>query len=384
MRPDQEPEPPLARRHPEASIESRNMVLGRMLELGISREQYLALKQKPMVTRAQSAIDSQFTYVFEEVRQDVMKLVGEAAPASAASRFTPRSIPPCKRRPRSRAQTPQPSGVAAGVQAPDVRAVQKVADYKDKISGGAIDPATPTPKPEYLQGAALVMDNKDGSILVMVGGRASSSTASSTGHEPLRDPPHAASRHGVSAVCVRRRFQQAGLFPRQPARRHAHQQSARDDRRPDRHPRRVGCGGGGVEMVDGTHQRARVARELAQRHHRAPRREGGPSRAQGFRGEGRRPVGDQGLPLQLPRCQQAYLDETAPARPYLIFPNLGQRPKEMHCIDRITDAEDKVVFQVSEDIENTVQAADPVACYQTHSCCPRRGAAPRHGQPGGG
>ena len=64
-------------KHPEASIESRNMVLGRMLAEGhISREEHAKLARMAMITMAQAA-DPRLTYVFEEVRQEVMKLVGE-------------------------------------------------------------------------------------------------------------------------------------------------------------------------------------------------------------------------------------------------------------------------------------------------------------------
>ena len=78
----------------------------------------------------------------------------------------------------------------------------------------------------------------------------------------------------------------------------------------------------------------------------------------------RSPVKD--YPSSYLGASEAKLDEMCLA--YSIFPNGGERPKAMHLIHRITDSADKVVFQINEDDDNTVEAADPIACYQTHSC----------------
>jgi membrane peptidoglycan carboxypeptidase len=74
-----------------------------------------------------------------------------------------------------------------------------MADYRAKMAAGIINPASPRPKPEYLQGATLAIDNRDGGILAMVGGRTSGRSLG---------------RHGVHAVRICHGIQQAGVLPR--------------------------------------------------------------------------------------------------------------------------------------------------------------------------
>ena len=53
---------------------------------------------------------------------------------------------------------------------------------------------------------------------------------------------------------------------------------------------------------------------------------------------------------------------------YSNFPTLGTRPQKLNLIQRITDNNDKVVFQISEAALRSVQSMDPIAAYQTHTC----------------
>jgi penicillin-binding protein 1A len=63
---------------------------------------------------------------------------------------------------------------------------------------------------------------------------------------------------------------------------------------------------------------------------------------------------------------EAKLDEMCLA--YSCFPTLGKRPAKMHLIQRITDSEDKPVFQIDLNSLQPVRAMDEIAAYQTHSC----------------
>ncbi|MBX7207755.1 MAG: transglycosylase domain-containing protein [Verrucomicrobiaceae bacterium] len=352
-------------KHPEASIESRNMVLGRMLEEGhISREQYIALKQKPMVTRSQSATDSQLTYIYEDVRQTVMKLVGEGrAGVGGFQIYT--TIDPVLQKAAEESVRKRLAQVEsqAGYQHQTYAQFKKVIDdYKAKIDAGQINPATPRPKPEYLQCAALVMDNADGSILAMVGGRDFLDSQFNRARGGTGRPVGTAFTPFVYAAA----FSRPDCFP-----------GTQLDDTPINN-QRVMIGGltgilgeWGAEAAESKWSMGPIsAREsLVNSRNAATVRLGEKAGLPALKDFASRagiqsPVKD--YPSSYLGASEAKLDEMCLA--YSVFPNKGTRPKEMHLIHRVTDSDDKVVFQVSEDTENTVQAADPVACYQTHSC----------------
>lgn len=50
------------------------------------------------------------------------------------------------------------------------------------------------------------------------------------------------------------------------------------------------------------------------------------------------------------------------------FPTLGSRPQKTHLIQRITDSNEKAVFQIAATALQSVQSMDPIAAYQTHTC----------------
>lgn len=354
-------------KHPEASIEARNVVLGRMLDEGhINREQYMTLKQKPMVTMAQAA-DPQLTYVYEEVRQNVMKLVGEGRAAVGGFQIYT-TIDPVLQKAAEESVRKRMTQVEATPQYPHQTFAQFkkiIEDYKTKISSGAINPATPTPKPEYLQGAALVMDNKDGSILAMVGGRDfldSQFNRARASSRPATRPVGTAFLPFVYAAA----FSRPDFFPG----------SQLEDTPINNQRVMIGgltgiLGEWGAEAAESKWSMAGMsAREsLVNSRNATTARLGekvGLPALKDFATKAGIQSQLKDYPSSYLGASEAYLDEMCLA--YSIFPNKGQRPKEMHLIHRITDSEDKVVFQISEDVENTIQAADPIACYQTHSC----------------
>ncbi len=354
-------------RHPEASIASRNMVLGRMLEEGhISREEHAKLSQKPMVTTGLAG-DPQLTYVYEEVRQEVSKLVGEdRAGIGGFQIYT--TIDPVLQKAAEDSIRRRLNEVETQPQFKHQTFAQYktiLNDFKSKVSSGQINPATPQPKPEYLQGAALVMDNKDGSILAMVGGRdftdSQFNRALSLSRPPTR-PVGTAFLPFVYAAA----FSKPEFFPG----------TQLEDAPIDN--KRVMIGGftgilgeWGTEAADSKWTMAGIsARESLVNSRNATtvrlgEKVGVPALKEFATQAGiKSPLKD--YPSSYLGASEAYLDEMCLA--YSVFPNRGQRPKEMHLIHRITDAADKVVFQISEDEENTVQAMDPIAAYQTHSC----------------
>jgi penicillin-binding protein 1A len=65
-------------------------------------------------------------------------------------------------------------------------------------------------------------------------------------------------------------------------------------------------------------------------------------------------------------ASEVKLDELCLA--YSTFPNGGVRPPKLHLVERITEGEDKVIFQVDLEKQGRSTAMDPIAAYQTHSC----------------
>ncbi|MCW0218239.1 MAG: transglycosylase domain-containing protein, partial [Prosthecobacter sp.] len=64
-------------KHPQRAVKERNYVLERMvIEGSLKRDEAEKLKLKPMVTTPQTS-DPRLSYAFDEVRQEVMALVGE-------------------------------------------------------------------------------------------------------------------------------------------------------------------------------------------------------------------------------------------------------------------------------------------------------------------
>lgn len=354
-------------RHPEASIESRNMVLSRMLEEGhITADDHAVLVKKPMITMPQTA-NSQLTYVYEEVRQEVMRLVGEGrAGVGGFQIYT--TIDPALQKAAEESIQKRLTQVETQPQFQHQTFAQFktiLNDFKSKLASGAINPTTPPPLPEYLQGAAIAMDNKDGSILAMVGGRDfldSRFNRARGSSRPATRPVGTAFLPFVYAAA----FSRPEFFPG----------SQLEDAPIDN--KRVMIGGftgilgeWGTEAAESKWTMASIsARESLVNSRNATtvrlgEKVGVPALKEFAVKAGiKSPLKD--YPSSYLGASEANLDEMCLA--YSIFPNKGERPKEMHLIHRITDAADKVVFQVSEDEESTVQVADPIAAYQTHSC----------------
>jgi membrane carboxypeptidase/penicillin-binding protein len=160
-------------RHPERAKKERDWVLERMvIENHLSRDEAEAAKLKPIVTTPM-AINPQLSYAFDAAREEVVALLGEERAFSGgfkiytsidkdlqsqAEKAVKKRLAEVEKNPGYEHQTYD-----------QFRAI--LADWRKKMTDGLLDPATPRPKPEYLQGAALVLDNKDGAILALVGGR---------------------------------------------------------------------------------------------------------------------------------------------------------------------------------------------------------------------
>jgi membrane carboxypeptidase/penicillin-binding protein len=356
-------------RYPERSKKARNHVLDRMRDDGyITREEHNMLAAQPVVTSARAA-DSRLTYVYEEVRQEVMKIVGdEAAQLGGFKIYTTID------RNLQKAAEEAVSKRLAGMENRPGYAHQTYAqyrglllDYKKRISAkdkaaSPPEPAPepPRPQPEYLQAAVLMMDNHDGGILAMVGGRNYLDSMFNRAVQSRR-PAGTAFLPFLYATA----FQKPEYFP-----------GLRIEDGPIDN-RRVMIGGltgilgeWGTEQDETTYADTITAREaLLQSRNAATVRLG--------ERIGLEPVKELAQKAGIKSTLRDYastflgasevkLDEMCLA--YSAFANGGKRPKEMRLVQRITDKDGKVIHQIAEDGDDDVTVMDEIAAYQTHTC----------------
>lgn len=356
-------------RHPERAIKERNYVLERMVaEDKLSRQDAERLKLKPMVTAPQSS-DPRLSYVFDEVRQEVVSLVGEER-ASIGGFQIYTSIDKELQKAAETAMKKRLAEVEArtGYEHQTYTQFRGIlGEWFKKKTQGTLKEEDKRPLPEYLQGAAIVMDNSDGSILAMVGGRDFIDSQYNRATDGLR-PVGTAFTPFVFAAA----FSKPGYFPMTPL----------ADEPLDN--RRVMIGGltgilgeWGMEVPDPKWSRNPIsAREvLVGSHNSATVRLGERIGLEGgrIREDFREFVKQAGVETPLREfpstflgASEAKLNEMCLA--YSSFPTKGRRPAKQHLIQRITDFNGKTVFQLAEKSLQPVKAMDEIAAYQIHTC----------------
>lgn len=350
-------------KHPQRALKERNYVLDRMVAEGtLTVTDAEKLKLKPLITAPQST-DPRLSYVFDAVKREVVDLVGEERASIGGFRIYTsidqdlqktaetalnRHLAETEKRPGYEHQTYE-----------QFRGI--ISDYRARMKRGEIDPATPKPVPEYLQAAALMIDNKDGSILAMVGGRDFGDSQFNRATDGLR-PVGTAFTPFVYAAA----FSSPGVYPGTKV----------DDAPLDN--RRVMIGGltgilgeWGAEVDNPKWSQAPMSSREAlvmgrnSATVRLGERIGVPMVKQvaqkaGISSEMR------DYPSTFLGASEAKLGEMCLS--YSNFPTLGSRPQKLHLIQRITDSNDKAVFQIAEAALQSVQSMDPIAAYQTHTC----------------
>ncbi len=349
-------------RYPDRSKKARNQVLDRMRNDGyITRAEHGRLSDLPVVTSARVA-DSRLTYVYEEVRQEVMQTVGDEAAQlggfkiyttldrtlqKAAEEAVGRRLAEMEKRPGYAHQT-------------YAQYRNLLNDFKTLIDSGKIPPETPRPLPEYLQTAVLMMDNHDGGVLAMVGGRNFLDSMFNRAVQSRR-PAGTAFLPFLYATA----FQKPDYFP------------ARNIEDGPIDNRRVMIGGltgilgeWGTEQDETTYADSITMREaLLQSRNAATVRLGEkiglePVREFAQKAGIKSPLRDYASSFL--GASEVKLDEMCLA--YSAFANGGKRPKELHLVQRITDKDGKVIHQIDEEGDNAVPVLDAIAAYQTHSC----------------
>lgn len=370
-------------RHVNASIKARNMVFHRMSEEGhITIEEEEALSRKPMVTAIQS-VNSRLTYVYDEVTRQVKKLVGEERAATGGFNIytsidagIQKAAEDSVRKRLAEVESQKTFREARDAKGQPHQTYDEYAamveDWAKKLNAREIDPATPRPQPQYLQGAALVIDNRTGAILAVVGGRDyrhSQFNRALPGAVSMSRPVGSAFIPFDYAAA----FSTPMFFPGSPLL----------DAPFDNADVQIGgftgqLGEWGVEAEKTIYSGGNISAREALVHSR----NGSTMRLciQAFKPEQNfdyNPIKDLmkgcGVESEIKDWPATYLginalrlDEICLA--YSAFANYGTRPGKVHLINKITDSHDQVVFQISDDDSAPVNAIDEVAAQQVHSC----------------
>ncbi len=356
--------------HPERALKERNYVFDRMAAEGfLTRAEAEAAKLRPVVTAPQGS-DPRLSYAFDEIRAQVVTIVGEERAAiggfqiyTSIDRDLQRAAEAAVK--KRLAEIEQRPGYAHQTHAQFKTILRDWRTASGKLPAGAEPP--PRPLPEYLQAAALVIDNRDGAVLALVGGR------------DFIDSQYnrvTATRRPVGTAFIpfvyASAFTRPDFFPMSPL---ADEPLGND---------RVMIGGFtgilgeyGMEVPDPKWSRSTIsAREAVVASHNSATVRLGERVAlekglitPEFRDFVKRagvgsPLRDG--PATFLGASEARLDEMVLA--YSCFPTLGRRPSRTHIIQRITDAEDQTVYQVPEAHLQTERAMDEIAAWQTHTC----------------
>jgi len=349
-------------RYKERAKKARNHVLDRMKDEGvITAADHDMLIAKPVVTAPKEA-DPRLTYVYEEVRQEVVKIVGEeAAQAGGFKVYT--TLDSKLQRGAEEAVRKRLAAVEQhpGYQRQTYAQYHAILDeYRRKMNAKQIAPETPRPQPDYLQAAVLMMDNRDGGVLAMVGGRDFLDSMYNRAMQSRRPAGTAFIPFLYAAA-----FQSPDYFP--PLR---IEDGPMDNRRVMMGGTTGILGEWGTEQAETSYKDTVSMREaLLQSRNAATVRLGEKIGLDAVK----QLASKLGISSTLRDYSSTFLgasevrlDEMCLA--YSAFADGGKRPKEMVMIHRITDNEGKVIFQVKEDEDPLVPALDEVAAYQTHSC----------------
>ena len=162
-------------RNYNACIEERNRVLNRLLEIRrITQEQYEnALAEEPVLKNKRAI--HQENYAADMVFQQVLKIVGRDRATSEGLRiYTTIDLAIQKKAEESLRTELNAVEQHPDFQTPDGPKRQTLTDYTRIFDAAHKQPADAEGRritPEYLQGAAVMLNNRTGGIIAMVGGR---------------------------------------------------------------------------------------------------------------------------------------------------------------------------------------------------------------------
>jgi membrane peptidoglycan carboxypeptidase len=365
-------------RNPKGATESRNHVIDRMVIEGyITKERALEAQTKPMITSSPQ-VNARLTYVFDEIRRQVINTVGEERASTGGFRiFT--TIDPALQKATEESLRKRLAEVEEreGYEHLKFSQYRRVVDqWRSQIKTGAIAPNTPKPSPDYLQGSAIVIDNSSGSVLAMVGGR---DFLDSQYNRAMANTSARATGTAFLPIFYATAFNNAKTFPG----------TVVKDTFVDNRFLMVGAiegiaGEWGEETELATVFKDNIsAREAFMR-----------SRigsvvylSRDLFGNGQTEKVDMpinyepvelmaknlGITTPLERYPASFLGKSGAklsemTLAYSTFANQGKRPASMRMVNRITDFNDQPIFQITDAEDTMLDVLDPATAYQVHSC----------------
>ena len=330
------------------SRDARNVALNRMRENGfITADRASAAKAEEVVVGNRQSAQGQ-TYAVDYIRQKVIDAVGWDRAMNEGFRI--------KTTLDVELQTAAEKSLRASLDRTEEHVGyehQTYAQYAATFKKGKVGPT-----PEYLQGAVIAIDNADGGVLVLVGGRDFEHNQYDRALQARR-PAGTAMTPFVYAAAFEKGMYGGSIV----------EDSALDNRAVMIGGTTGILGEWGPESAENRYEGPITAREAL---------------AKSKNGAAIRVGMNAGVDAVLQLCKNAGMK--SPLRPYpatflgssevtlgelalayTTFPNGGWRPNEFHILERIEDKEGKVVWETEHDTTRRT-VVKPQTAFEVHSC----------------
>jgi membrane peptidoglycan carboxypeptidase len=340
-------------RNRQACLDQRNYVLMRALELKlISREEHDANLEKQLLVKNRRPTHQE-SYPADMVAQVLEKMVGRDSAMSDGYRiFT--TIDPVLQKKAEQSLKDRLAQVEKreGYKHPTYSSYEALYKVHTRGPKGELPDLGP---PEYLQGAAVVLDNKTGAILAMVGGRDCQHSEFNRIHSLV--PAGTAFLPIVYAAGF-----ESGLFPG----------TVVQDTQMDNRQVMIGGTTGllpewGVEQEDNRYEGPMTARDaLVKSKNAATVRFGSQTKLERVLAFAKEAGFEHPLrpyPSTFLGSSEVSLMEMTLA--HTLFPNGGVRPKQSHLISRVENQDGQLVFRSEPQVKRVLK---PTTAYEVHSC----------------
>lgn len=340
----------------EGARAARNFVLGRMQDQGFLTSQQTRLEQDSVLITRRRTNPHKTGYAVDYVRQQVISALGFDRAMQGGYRVIT-TLDAQMQRTAEAALRNRLNAIERidGYQHQTFEDFTKIFEPFDETLRRGGFPSTPAPRPEYIQGAVLALENATGAILTMVGGREFKHSEYNRALQARR-PVGTAITPFVFAAAY-----EGGMFPGEIV-----QDSALDNRY-------VNIGGvtgilgeWGVERVDNTYEGGIPARDaLSKSKNSATVRVGWQAGLEAFKSV----LAKSGINSPIRDFSNAFLGTSEMTLAeltlgYTTFPGKGWRPERLYIIERIEDQTGRVVFNAAP--KKLPAIADSTA-YQVHA-----------------